>query len=91
MFRQFQSYSRGAERIRTKSISGRSSPFRNELRKAQFTSEPLEEQVSSTAADDSPDHQILMAPRNPKIKPEKEIVIETAQSEDSSDDKKKDD
>ena len=32
-----------------------------------------------------------MAPRNPKIKPEKEIINETAQSEDSSDDKKKDD
>ena len=93
----FQSYSRGAERIRTKSISvsssGRNSPFSKDIRESQITSahpETLEEQVSSAAADDSPDHQILMAPRNPKIQPRADIRSTTAQSEDLSDDKKKD-
>jgi len=88
-----KSYSRGAERIRTKSISGRHSPYLSEMRKAHKTSahpEPLEEQITSTAADDSPDHQILMAPRNPKQLPGIDATNETAQSEDSSSDTKKD-
>ena len=63
------------------------------MRKAHKTSahaEPLEEQITSTAADDSPDHQILMAPRNPKQLPGIDATNVTAQSEDSSTDTKKD-
>ena len=48
------------------------------------------EQTSSAAADDSPDHQILMAPRNPKLTPGIDNAITETNTENSSIDTKKD-
>ena len=91
-----QTYSRGAERIRTQSISisnDRLSPLPSEVKDLQFPSvqpETVVEQTSA-AADDSPDHQILMAPRNPKLSGGTDNVITESNSEDSSIGTKKDD
>ena len=77
-----QSYSKGAERIRKRSESGRllscsrlssSSSPETDKRDDKFSQLPPElvsEQSLSLAGDESPDHQILMAPRNQKYSPE---------------------
>ena len=88
-----QTYSRGAERIRTQSISGRLSPLPSEVKDLQLSSvqpETVVEQTSA-AADDSPDHQILMAPRNPKLSVGTDNVITESNSENGSIGTKKDD
>ena len=57
---------------------------------SSLQSEPVIEQNSSAAADDSPDHQILMAPRIAKRKAGIDIVITETNTENSSMDIKKD-
>ena len=54
--------------MRKISVSGRLSQSRDDLedRLSPLQSEIVAEHSSSAAADDSPDHQILMTPRNPK-------------------------
>ena len=87
-----QSYSRGAERIRTKSVSGRLSPFPGDSKDLQVPSiqpETVVEQTSA-AADDSPDHQLLMVPRNSKRSVGIGTVITETNSENCSIDTKKD-
>ena len=87
-----QSYSRGAERMRKISVSGRLSQSRDDLedRLSPLQSEIVAEHSSSAAADDSPDHQILMTPRNPKPSSGVDIQNSGTDSSNSSEGTKKD-
>ena len=78
--------------MRKISVSGRLSQSRDDLedRLSPLQSEIVAEHSSSAAADDSPDHQILMTPRNPK--PSSGVIIKSNDTDacNSSEDTKKD-
>ena len=78
--------------MRKISVSGRLSQSRDDLedRLSPLQSEIVAEHSSSTAADDSPDHQILMTPRNPKPSIGVDITSNETDSCNSSEDTKKD-
>ena len=78
--------------MRKISVSGRLSQSRDDLedRLSPLQSEIVAEHSSSTAADDSPDHQILMTPRNPKPSIGVDIKSSEPDSFNSSEDTKKD-
>ena len=61
-----------------------------DLQVPSIQTEMIVEQTSSAAADDSPDHQILMAPRTPKLTPGIDNAITETNTENSSIDTKKD-
>ena len=78
--------------MRKISVSGRLSQSRDDLedRLSPLQSEIVAEHSSSTAADDSPDHQILMTPRNPKPSIGVDIKSSNTDSCNSFEDTKKD-
>ena len=78
--------------MRKISVSGRLSQSRDDLedRLSPIQSEIVAEHSSSAAADDSPDHQILMTPRNPKPSIRVDIKSSDTDSCNSSEDTKKD-
>ena len=78
--------------MRKISVSGRLSQSRDDLedRLSPLQSEIVAEHSSSAAADDSPDHQILMTPRNPKTSSGVDMTKSDTDSSNSSEGTKKD-